>query len=62
MSDHHDLNLGEGNPILVEEVKGISGIDTKILMRFSLLKAREATAVGKAKVERCHSMPWSKPN
>ena len=62
MSDHHDLYLGEGSPFLVGEVKGISGLDTKILMRFSLLKAREATTAGKAKVEKCPNMPWSKPN
>ena len=60
--DHHDLNLGEGSPVLVGEVKGILGLDTKILMRFSLLKTREATTAGKAKVERCPSMLWSKPN
>ena len=58
MSDHHDLNLGEGNPVLVGEVKEISGLVTNILMRFSLLKAKEATTVGKAKVEKCPSMPW----
>ena len=62
MSDYHDLNLGEGNPFLVGEVKGISGLNTKILMRFSFLKAKEATTAGKAKVKRCLSMPWSKPN
>ena len=62
MSDHHELNLGEGSLVLVGEVKGISGLDTKILMRFSLLKAKEATTVGKTKVERCSSMPWSISN
>jgi len=62
MLNHHDLNLGEGNPALVGEVKGISGLDTNILIRFSLLKAKEATTVGKPRVERCPSMPWSKPN
>ena len=56
MSDDHDLNLGEGNPVLVGEVKGISSLVTNILMRFSLLKA-EATTMGKAKVEKCPSMP-----
>jgi len=56
------LNLGEGNPILVGEVKGISGLNTKILMRFSFLKAKEATTAGKAEVERCPNMPWSKPS
>ena len=62
MSDHHNLNLGEGSPVLVGEVKGILGLDTNILMRFSFLKAKEATTAGKAKVKRCPSMPWSKPN
>ena len=57
MSNHYDLNLGEGSPILVGEVKGILGLDTKILMRFYFLKARETTTTGKAKVERCPSMP-----
>ena len=57
MSDHHVLNLGEGSLVLMGEVKGISGLDTKILMRFSLLKAKEATTAGKAKVDRCPSMP-----
>ena len=60
MSDHHDLD--EGSTFLVGEVKGILGLNTKILMRFSFLKAREATIAGKAKVDRCLSMPWSKPN
>jgi len=46
----------------VGEVKRILGLDTKIIMRFSFLKAKEATTTGKAKVERCPSMPWSKPN
>ena len=32
--DYHDLNLGEGSLVLVGEIKGISGLDTKILMRF----------------------------
>ena len=58
MSNHHDSNLGEGSLDLMGEAKGISGLDTKILMRFSLLKAREATTAGKAKVERCPRMPW----
>jgi len=40
MSDHHDLNLGEGIPVLVGDVKGILGLVTNILMRFSLLKAK----------------------
>ena len=62
MSNHHDLNLGKGNPFLVGEVKGITELDTNILMRFSFLKAREATTGGKAKVERCPSVPWSKPS
>ena len=62
MSDHHDLNQGEGNLVMVGEVKGISGLNTNILMRFSILKAKEATTMSKAKVERCPSMPWSKPN
>ena len=62
MSDHHDLNLGESNPVLVGEVKGISGLVTNILMRFSLLKAKEATTTGRANVEKCPNMPWSKPN
>ena len=60
MSDHYDL--GEGSPFLVGEVKGILGLDPKILMRFSFLKTREATTAGKAKVDRCPSVPWSKPN
>ena len=47
----HDLNLSEGSPTLVGEVKGISGLDTNILMRFSLLKPKEATIAGKTKVE-----------
>ena len=62
MLDHHDLNLGEGSPFLVGEVRKILGLKTKILMRFSFLKAREAITVGKANVERCPSMPWSKPS
>ena len=62
MSNHHDLNLGEGGPILVREVKGISGLDTSISMRFSFLKPEEATTTGKVKVERCPNTPWSKPN
>ena len=62
MSDHLDLNLGEGSPFLVGEIKGISRLETKILMRFSFLKAREAITAGKAKVEKCPSTPWSKPN
>ena len=62
MSDHYDLNLGEGSPFLVGEVKGISGLDTKILMMFSFLKAREAITIGKVRVEKCPSMPSSKPN
>ena len=62
MSDHHDLNLGEGNPVLVGDVKEISRLVTNILMRFSLLKAKEATTAGKTKVGKCPSMPWSKPN
>ena len=62
MSDHHDLNLGEGRPVLVGEVKGILELDINILTRFSLLKAKEATTTSKAKVERCSSIPWSKPN
>nr|POE75236.1 hypothetical protein CFP56_14271 [Quercus suber] len=53
---------GEGSPVLVGEVKGISRLDINILMRFSFLKAKEATTAGKAKVERFLSMPWSKPN
>ena len=47
----HDLNLSEDSPSLVGEVKGISGLDTNILMRFYLLKPKEATIAGKAKVE-----------
>ena len=62
MSNHHNLNLGEGSPFLVGEVKGISGFDTKILIRFSFLKAKEATTTGKAEVERCPKMPWLKPS
>ena len=62
MSNHHDLNLGEGSPLLVGEVKGVSKFDTQILTRFSFLKAKEATTVGKAEVERCPRMPWSKPS
>ena len=44
------MNLGEGRPVLVGEVKGILGLDTNILMRFSFLKAKEATTAGKVKV------------
>ena len=62
MSDHHDLNLGEGSPTPKGEVKGILELDSNILMRFSLLKPKEATTVGKAKVEKCPNAPWSKPN
>ena len=58
MSDHHDINLGEGSLALVGQVKGTSGLDTNFLIKFSLLKAKVATAVGKARVERCPSMPW----
>ena len=54
----HDLNLSEGSPALVGEVKGIWGLDTNILMRFSLLKPKEATIAGKAKVEKCPNTPW----
>ena len=60
MSDHHDLD--EGSPFLVGEVKGISGFDTKILIRFYFSKAKEATIIGKTEVERCPKMPWSKPS
>ena len=62
MLDHHDLNLGEGNLVLVGEVKGILGLIINILMRFSLVKAKETTTTNKAKVEKCPNMPWSKPN
>ena len=62
MSNHRDLNLGEGSPFLVGEVKGVLGFDTQILIRFSFLKAKEATITGKAEVERCPRMPWSKPS
>ena len=64
MTNHHNLNLGKGNPTLVGEVKGILGLDTNILIRFSLLKAKEATTTSKARVEveRCPNMPWSRPN
>ena len=34
-------------------MKEILGLDTNILMIFSFLKAKEATTVGKAEVERC---------
>nr|POE66822.1 hypothetical protein CFP56_52032 [Quercus suber] len=51
MSNHHDLNLGEGSPILMGEVKGILGLVINILMRFSLLKAKDATTTSRAKVE-----------
>ena len=61
MLNHHDLNLGEGSPLLVGEMKGVSRFDTQILKRFSF-KAKEATTAGKAKVERCPRMPWSKPS
>ena len=50
MSDHHDLNLSEGSPFLMGEVKGISRLVTKIFVRFSFLKVREATTASKAKV------------
>ena len=60
ISSHHDLNLGEGSPALVGEVKGTSGLDTSIPMRFSFLKPKEATTTGKVKVEWwCPNTPWS---
>ena len=59
MSNHHDLNLGKGNPFLVGEVKGITELDTNILMRFSFVKAREGTTASKAKIEKGPNMPWS---
>ena len=62
MSDHHDLNLGEGNLVLVGQVKGILGLVTNILMRFSLLKPKEATTADKTKVKKCPNTPWSKSN
>ena len=62
MSDHYDLNLSKGSLVLAGEVKGISGLVTNILMRFSLLKAKEAITARRAKVKKCPSMPWSKPN
>ena len=43
-------------------MKGILELDTNILMRFSLLKNKEATTASKAKVEKCPNAPWSKPN
>ena len=43
-------------------MKGISRLDTNILIIFSFLKAKEATMVGKAEIERCPKMPWSQPS
>ena len=62
MSDRHDLNLGEGNLVLVGQVKGILGLVTNILMRLSLLKPKEATMEDKTKVEKWPNTPWSKLN
>ena len=60
--DYHVLNSGEGNPTLDREAKGTSELGTNTLMRFPLLKANDATIVGRAGVEKCPSTPWSKPN
>ena len=56
---HHVLNLGEGNLTLDGEAMGTLELGTNTLMRFPLLKAKDATIVGGARVERCPSMPWS---
>ena len=60
--DHHALNLGEGNLALDGEAKGTSEPSTNTLMRFPLLKANDANVAGGVRVEKCPSMPWSKPN
>ena len=60
ISNYHDLNLGECSPTLDGKVKGISKPNTNILIMFSLLKPKDATIAGKAKVERCPNTPWSK--
>ena len=62
MPDHHVLNLGEGNPILDEEARGTSKLDTNTLIRLLPIKANDATIVGRAGVKRCPSTPWLKPN
>ena len=62
MPDHHVLNLGEGNPILDEEARGTSKLDTNTLMKFPLLKDNDATIAGRDRMEKCPSTPWSKPN
>jgi len=43
MPNYHALNLGEGNPVLEGEAKGISKPDTNTLMRLPLLKANDTT-------------------
>lgn len=60
--DHHVLNLGEGNPTLDGEARGTSEPDTNTLMRFPLLKVKDATIANRAEVEKFPSTPWSKPN
>ena len=62
MPDHHVLNLGEGNPTLNGKAKGTLEQDTNTLIKFSFLKANDATIAGRAGVEKCPYTPWSKPN
>ena len=60
--DHHPLNLGEGNPTLDGEARGILELGINTLIRFPLLKANDATVAGGVGMEKCPSTPWSKPN
>ena len=53
--DHHVLNLGEGNLTLDGEAIGTSEPSTNTLMRFLLLKAKDATIAGGTGVEKCPS-------
>jgi len=62
MPGHHALNRGEGNPVLEGEAKGTSEPNTNTLIRLLLLKANDATIVERARIERCPSTPWLKPN
>lgn len=50
ITDHHALNLGEGNPTLDGEARGTSKLGTNTLMRFPLLKVNDATVAGGARM------------